>query len=459
MAVCRGVFFLTAVSLWFSTGVVLAEDAPCPDSLRLGARYLRWEPANANSRADAPPALSGTETPSTPPPLSGGMSLSEWERIAEQNNPALQQAAARVEAARAQWVQAGLRPNPRLGYQGTEIGDERKAGQQGAFVGQEFITAGKLQRSRDVACHAVRQAEFVWAAQRQRVLNDVRRAFFDVLVAQRTVELTDRLVHIGQEGVRTAESLFEAQEVSRVDVLQSRIEAESARILADKSRHRLSAAWRNLAIVAGVPNMLIVPVSGDLQDGLARLTWEDALAQLWRENPLLAEVRAGVARAEAALSREYAERVPNFDLEASVQYDNATRDPIAGVQAGMPLPVFNRNQGNIRRAQAELTAARSEVQRTTLELQRQLAVVFEQYENARCQVEKYAGEILPNAQKSLELVAAGYRQGEFGYTTLLMAQRTFFQANLAYVEALRDLRASTIAIEGQLLIDSLQSRY
>jgi cobalt-zinc-cadmium efflux system outer membrane protein len=93
-----------------------------------------------------------------------------------------------------------------------------------------------------------------------------------------------------------------------------------------------------------------------------------------------------------------------------------------------------------------------------LDLQQRLAVAFEQYQNARCQVEKYAAQILPNAQASLDLVTAGYRQGEFNYVTLLTAQRTFFQVNLAYIEAIRDLRAATVAIEGNLLSDSLQQR-
>jgi outer membrane protein, heavy metal efflux system len=169
-------------------------------------------------------------------------------------------------------------------------------------------------------------------------------------------------------------------------------------------------------------------------------------------------VQSSVAKAEATLGRQCAERVPNIDVQAGLQYDNATQDTIAGVQVGLPMPIFNRNQGNIRRAQAEVAVARGEVRRVALELQQRLAAAFEQYENARCQVEKYASEILPNAQTSLELVTAGYRQGEFNYVTLLTAQRTFFQVNLAYVEAIRDLRSATVAIEGNLLSDSLQQR-
>jgi len=294
--------------------------------------------------------------------------------------------------------------------------------------------------------------------QHGRVVNDVRRAFYDVLVAQRTVELVDQLVRVGQEGVRAADGLLKAKEVSRFDVLQARIEADSAQILSEKARNRYGAAWRNLTVVAGVPDMPLAPLSGELQEGLSQLTWEGALGRVLSESPAIAEARSGVARAEAALNRQCAERVPNVDVQAVLQYDNATRDSIAGVQAGVPLPLFNRNQGNIRRAQAELAVARGEVHRTELELRQRLAFAFEQYQNARCQVEKYAAQILPNAQASLDLVAAGYRQGEFNYVTLLTAQRTFFQVNLAYVEAIRDLRAATVAIEGNLLSDSLQQR-
>ena len=116
---------------------------------------------------------------------------------------------------------SGLYPNPRVGYQASEISDEGQAGQQGAFFGQEIVTAGKLQRSRDVACQAVQQAQWAWPRNAGACQSDVRRAFYDVLVAQRTVELTEQLVRIGQEGVRAAEACCKAKEVSRVDVLQA----------------------------------------------------------------------------------------------------------------------------------------------------------------------------------------------------------------------------------------------
>jgi cobalt-zinc-cadmium efflux system outer membrane protein len=385
------------------------------------------------------------------------MTLAQLEEVALRCNPTLAQAAARLQAAHGQYLQAGLYPNPVVGYLATEIGDDRRAGQQGGFVGQEVVTAGKLRLSQDIVCQEIRQAECAWQAQRFRVLTDVRRAFYDVLVAQRALELTEQLVHIGTEGIKSAEALMKAKEVARVDVLQAKIEADSAKILLEKARNRHAAAWRDLAAVVGDHMMQPTPLAGNLLDGMAQLRWDDTLNRLLAESPQIAGAQAGVDRAQAALSRECAGRYPNVELLASVQYDNATQDSMAGVQVGVPLPIFNRNQGNIRRAQADLAAAQQEIKRVRLALQQHLAAVFEKYATAQQQVEKYNRDILPNAGESLKLVSSGYRQGEFSYLVLLTAQRTYFQTNLAYLEALRDLRAAGVEIEGNLLSDSLQT--
>jgi len=384
------------------------------------------------------------------------LTLAQLEETAAKCNPTLAQAAARVQAAHGQFLQAGLYPNPVVGYQAVEIGDEGRAGQQGGFVGQEVVTAGKLRLGQQIVAEEIRQAECALQTQRCRVLTDVRRAFYEAFVAQREIDLTNELVRIGEQGVRAAEQLMKAKEAARTDLLQARIEADLAKILQQKACNRHIAAWRGLAAVVGDPALPPVCLVGNLREGIVDCTWEGAMNRLLAESPQLAGAQAGVARAQAALSREWAGRVPNVDLQMGMQYDNATQDQIAGVQVGVPLPIFNRNQGNIRRAQADLIVAQNEVARTRLALQQRLAAVFGQYATARQQVDKYASDIVPNAEETLKLVSAGYRQGEFGYLMLLTAQRTYFQTNLAYLDALRDLRAASAAIEGNLLFDSLQ---
>jgi len=407
-------------------------------------------------RLPAPSAL-----PAPLPPIAGevagqgGTTLAEFEAIALANNPTLVQAAMHVRAAQGKCIQAGLYPNPTIAYSGEEIGEDGKAGFQGAAFGQEIVTAHKLRYRSAVFAQEIEQAEQAWQAQRGRVLNDVRSAWYEVLAAQRIVELHEQLVEIGQQGVKAAEDLLAAKEVSRVDLLQARIEADSARVQLRSAENRFQAVWRRLAALIGCPQVQPTTLLGTLDEPLPELTWEDALARLWQESPELAEAEAGVRRARSAVAQQCAERIPNIDLRGSVHHDNATHFTIAGAEIGVPLPLYNRNQGNIYRAEAELIAAENEVHRIRLVLQQRLAAAFEQYASARQEAVQYVTEILPNAKASLDLVRGGYRQGQLDYLTLLTAQRTYFRVNLAYLESLRQWRVGHVAIEGLLLSGGL----
>jgi outer membrane protein TolC len=108
-------------------------------------------------------------------------------------------------------------------------------------------------------------------------------------------------------------------------------------------------------------------------------------------------------------------------------------------------------------AQAELTAAANDLRRIELDLQDRLAMAYRRYANARQQVDRYRNEILPRADRSIELLGEGYRAGQADFLPLLTSQRTYIRVNLAYVDALLELRQAATLIEGQLLSDSLQA--
>ena len=386
----------------------------------------------------------------------GSLTLADVQEIALANNPTLVQAAMQVRAAKFKCEQAGLYPNPVVGYSAEEMGDEGTSGKQGMFVSQEVVTGQKLKLQRQVVAWEVQQAQCDWQAQQRRVLNDVRTQYYNALLAQRTVELQRKLVEIGDAAVNTTSELLKGKEVSRVDLLQSRIEVNTARLTLTKAQHEHEAAWRSLMALAGQPHRVVAPLAGDVEERFPELQWETAWQNLVTNSPELRRARAGVQRARWTYQRERAERIPNVELEASMHYDNVTRDTITGVQVGVPLMIFNRNQGNIGKAQSEIIAAAREVQRVELALQQRLAEAFERYATAREHVGRYKDEILPDAQKSLDLVIFGYRQGELDYLTMLTAQRTYFRANLAYLETLHSLWESGVTIEGMLLTGGLE---
>jgi cobalt-zinc-cadmium efflux system outer membrane protein len=287
-------------------------------------------------------------------------------------------------------------------------------------------------------------------------LNDVRVGYYEVLLAQKTIELNEELVRIGQEGVKATETLLEQMEVSKVDVLQASIEADTAKLSLIQARNRHVAAWRRLAAVLGRPEMTPARLEGNAEENLPTFRWEDALQTLLAQSPELAEARANAGRADYELSLQFAERIPNFEIGAAVKYESITDTTIADVAVDIPLPLYNRNQGNIHKAEAELIAAEQNVRRLELNLRDRLAAVFEQYANARREVEIYIDTILPNATTSLEMIRRGYEEGEFNYLTLLTAQRTFFNVSLNYLSSLSALWAASVELEGMLLRGGLE---
>jgi cobalt-zinc-cadmium efflux system outer membrane protein len=240
-------------------------------------------------------------------------------------------------------------------------------------------------------------------------------------------------------------------------VLQARIEADTARLRLVAARNWYGEAWRRLAAVLGCPDMQPATLTGDPVQDLPELSFEDSLGRLLAQSPELSRARAGLERARCNLALQHARALPNFQVGSGVKYDYSTRDTLVDVEVGLPIPLFDRNQGNITAAEAQLLAAEREVRRVDLDLRSRLAKAFAQYATARRQVEIYTGSILPDARDSLDLVGTGYRAGEFSYLRLLAAQVTYFNVNLTYLNNLWELWARSVQIEGLLLAGGLDA--
>ncbi len=438
---------------WLNQVVDHRSDAPTMDETlrRDMVRQVDYQEESDGDGVAAPESIASPEV------ATGVMSLAEAEEIALENSPVLSAAAARIDAARGNWLQVGLKPNPTIGYSGQQLGSGGEAEQQGPFVGQQFITGGKLRLNREVAAWEVQRLENEWESYRLRVLTDVRIAFFEVLVAQRRRELTTELVRISDEAVKAAQALFQGEEVSEADPLRARVEADTARILMQNAINEHVAAWRRLAALSGMPEMALRRVDGELNPDSMELTWEESLARLLDESPEIASASAEVEAARWAVERAYAEIVPDIDVQAVVQDDRSTGSTNANLQITLPLPIWNRNQGGIQQAFAQAVAAELAVDRLRLDLQTRLAAAFQRYQIAHNQVQAYSkeGGIIANSKRTLELIRSGYQAEEFGILDLLTAQRTFFQTNLAYLDSLRELAAATMEIRGLLLKESL----
>jgi cobalt-zinc-cadmium efflux system outer membrane protein len=397
----------------------------------------------------AAPAESEIRQASAESPVTRGgpLTLDDLLALTRTQNPDLAAAAARVTEAQGQLVQAGLYPNPTVGYTANQINDgPGTAGQQGAFVSQEVVTGGKLDVARAAARDALSAADWQAVARWNETAARVRSAYYEALAARATLKESEGIVEQFEAGLRKAESLARAGTVMNFEVLRFRVELTQARNRVGAARERLVAAERLLTIAVGV-NSLPGPVAeADLPTKIPTVEFEQALAA-GEESPAIREAAAMAEQARAQVRLADLQNTPNLQLQTAAQYDFALRAPIAAVQVGVMLPVWNRNEGNILAAQGRLAQAEAGVGQARVRLRERLTAAYQKYRNARRQADLIEHQILPDARTALEQVEKVYEaRGERFFETL-DARRVVAQARIDYVQALADAWQAATEIE------------
>jgi len=155
--------------------------------------------------------------------------LAQLERIALAANPTLAEAEAEIHAAEGRRLQAGLYPNPRVGFEGEELrGGAYGGGERGFFVAQPLITAGKLGLNRKIEDRGIQISQQQAEAQRHRILNAVRTIYVQVLDAQELVETRKDLGEIAKDTLKVARQLYNIGQANDTEVLQAEIEDQQA---------------------------------------------------------------------------------------------------------------------------------------------------------------------------------------------------------------------------------------
>jgi cobalt-zinc-cadmium efflux system outer membrane protein len=169
-------------------------------------------------------------------------------------------------------------------------------------------------------------------------------------------------------------------------------------------------------------------------------------------------------KAEASLARAKREPIPNLQLRAGVEKNlelEAITNHAIGLQGfaevGVQIPIFNRNQGSVGAAKADFERSQQEVQRVRLVLQERAAALLQNYATSRLTVESYRDRMIPRARKAYELYLKSYSGMAAAYPQVLIAQRTLFQLQTNYITALEDLWVNSVALQGFLLTDGLES--
>jgi len=393
------------------------------------------------------------------------VTLEQSQKMAGETNPTLRQADAEIRAAKARQQQAGLYPNPAVGYTGDEIrGGSVGGGKQGFFVQQTIVTGGKLASSREVFRKEAQLAELEAQEQRMRVESAVKMAFLRVLAAQEMLDARRDLEKIAQDTAETQRRLMNTGQADETEVLEAEVEAQRMRMATRMQENTLREEWRSLAAVIGRPEMPLATVAGDLEKDWPQLNEEAAVEAIAKESPAVQIADAAAARAQTVLTRAKREPIPDIQLRGGMEYNHETLGSVPfakgweGIaEVGVQIPVFNRNQGNLGAARAEIDRAVLEKKRVELTLRERAASVVDQYANARLMATEYREEMLPLARKAYGLMVDKYGQMLASYPRVLATQRKLYELQIEYIAALEGVWTNGIALQGYLLTDGLEA--
>ncbi|MFO0823377.1 MAG: TolC family protein [Gemmataceae bacterium] len=398
----------------------------------------------------APAASDLVAAKAAPEPLD----VDSWVKFAVERNPRIARATIAIDAAQGRYIQAGLYPNPDLAVTWDEIGDRTGNGiLMVPKITQTIVTGKKLTLSQVVAAREVDQTTLDLVTERYSVVANVRAAFYEAYTLQRRAEVLAELVKLSEEAAANGKVLFDNKQIARLDLVQLEVERERFRADAQAVTKELPAAYRRLAAVAGDNSLPVPSVSGTF-DGLPAYDLEQTRAIVLATHPEVRAAKVGVDRAQAAIRRAEVEPIPNVSVYGGFirQFENKSYDGAAGVS--LPVPVWNRNQGNIRAAKAELGMAIQTVGRVENDLATRVATAFQTYAAARERAERYRTEILPRATETYKLSMEAFKGGQFEYLRVLQAQRAIAEAKLELNRALGEAWRSAAELSGLLLEES-----
>ena len=392
------------------------------------------------------------------------ITLAELQRLALQNHPAIAQADAAIRAAEGRKQQAGLLPNPTIGYRGEEFAFRAFSdkSEHFFFFEQEIPLGGKLKKSSNIFEQERLAAVGAAETERQRLLNTVQTLYYQTLGLQKIIEARRELSNITSEAVRVSEELMNVGQADKPDQLAVEIEAQKDAVELLNSENALAQNWQVLATTIGNPAMPQMAVEGDVEKDLPALDSDNLLQTILSASPEVKTARANLERARATLERAKAERTPDLILRGGFGYSTEKLElgnapfprrtgPEANVEIGFRVPLFNRNQGGIKAAEAELVTAENEVRRVELSIRSRFAMAMTTYQNAARTVARYRDDILPRSQKAYQLYATSFAQMAAAYPQVLIAKRAFYQNRLAYLNALVQLRQQAARLQGYLL--------
>ncbi len=360
------------------------------------------------------------------------------------NNPDLAAAQWEIDIAQGGRQQSGLIPNPVVSWDAEDT--RRNSRTTTLKLSQTLELGGKRGARIDVATRAQDAAALTLEQRRNGLRADVIDSYYAALRAQERLDLAQRSLALAERGLVVANGRVTAGKSSPVEATRAQVQLSEIRLELNRAQIGLTDAYRRLAASTGsaAPDFQAVVAPGQSTPPLP------GSGQLLSRLEQTAELRLAelqIMQNEASLNLEKAQRIPDLDVSIGSQYDASVRERVNVVGVSMPIPLFNRNQGNVLAASRRADQARDLRNAAELRLRTETRQALDLWQTANTEVRAFNQQILPAAQSAVDSATRGFEMGKFNFLDVLDAQRTLIAARTQYLAATAQATDAWVRIE------------
>src|SRR6266849_9219771 len=401
--------------------------------------------AGQESTAPSPKPMPGGSSAGAPQNASAKISLDDAIRLALQHNHALQALRSTIQQSLAGEITANLRPNPTLGldaqflpiFQPNKLDADYldQSAQFDAGIGYLFERGRKRQHRLQAAKDQTAVVRSLVTDNERQLVFNVSQQFVDVLLAESTLEFAQQDLDSFQKTVDISKERFRAGDMSEGDFLK--IKLQLLQFQSDVSAAKL-AKLQSMAALRQLLGFETVPDYYDVQGTLGYQPVHADLKELKNvaaiNRPDLRAAQQAVTAAESQLALQKANG--KMDITGTFDYSHTAATNTGAFFYNMPLPIFNRNQGEIARAQFGITQAQEQASETAQQVLTDVVTAFANLQTNDQIIQLYQGGYVDQARQSRDISEYAYHKGAASLLDYLDSERTYRANQLAYRQAL-----------------------
>ena len=371
------------------------------------------------------------------------LSLKDALDLAYASHPDLAASQYEVQAVDAARMQAGARPNPTLAM---ELEDQRRETRTTTLMlSQPFELGGKRAARIEAAERARDIANAQLAARRNEIRASVTSAYFAVLIAQERVRLAEASLDVARTGTRVASQRVIAGKVSPVEETRAQVAEAGVKIELQQANGELASSRQFLRAAVGTVGVELRELNGQAEALPATPSFDELELRL-NESPLLRQANLEIERLRALAALEDAKRIPDVTVSIGTKRSEDIGRTQAVIGVSIPLPIFDRNRGNLLEALRRQDKAQAEAASAALRVRADALAARQRLASARMEVDILQRDVLPGAQTAFEAANKGFSLGKFSFLETLDAQRTLLQSRAQYLRALAEGHLASAAL-------------